>query len=204
MPPIKIPFKRPSGLKNPTLVIIATEGQKTEKKYFEDLKQINKNTKIHIEVLKRTDPSKSAPKYVLNQLIDFKAKYKLQKHDSLWMVIDFDRWRISIPEVAKECARRKFKLAVSNPAFEIWLLLHYKSMDQYTQEEINNFNGNNLKLLLRQILGSYNPSKLNSSDFIPYTKTAITRAKNLDIDLSHRWPHTVGSRVYQLVEILIT
>lgn len=200
MPPIKIPYKRPSGIKSPSLIVIATEGHETEPQYFKGLKEFFKNSKVHINILERTDPSLSAPNHVLNQLIEFKKKYKLHKNDSLWMVIDVDRWARSLPEVANECFSRKIDLAVSNPAFEIWLLLHHKDINEYSEEELNSFNGDTLKTELRQLLGSYNSSNLNMDDFLRYIDVAISRAKGLELNVTNRWPQTIGTRVYKLVE----
>ena len=47
------PRTRPHGNRDANLIIIASEGTETEKRYFEDLAAAYSNTKIHVEVLER-------------------------------------------------------------------------------------------------------------------------------------------------------
>ena len=56
---------------------------------------------------------------------------------------------------------------------------------------------------LRQILGSYNKSKLDFSLYQPHIENAIERARNLDTNSIEYWPSKLGSHVYKLVEILL-
>jgi hypothetical protein len=51
--PITKPFTRRSGFRDATLIIIATEGERTEQVYFNDLKVYFHRPSIHIEVLQK-------------------------------------------------------------------------------------------------------------------------------------------------------
>lgn len=203
MPPIRKPFTRPSARRDASLIVIAAEGQKTEPSYFEGLKDSLHNSKVHVNIIERDDASLSAPKHVLKQLKDFKTEYKLNNNDTLWMVIDLDRWSVSLPNIATQCVQGRLNLIVSNPAFELWLLLHLKGLNEYSQDEINRFTGETLKSELRNILGSYNPSNLDINQFIHLTEIAIERARELDTAPLDRWPNTTGTRVYKLVQAII-
>ncbi|MFV2015817.1 MAG: RloB domain-containing protein, partial [Candidatus Heimdallarchaeota archaeon] len=68
MPREKRDFTRISGIRNPSLIVIATEGEKTEQKYFNGVKLKCKeySSKIHIEILDPRAGGLSAPKYVLH------------------------------------------------------------------------------------------------------------------------------------------
>lgn len=73
------PRARRSGVRDAKLVVIAAEGQKTEKVYFDDLAYTFHNPRIHVEVLER--------------LNSFRRQYKLRPdYDQLWLVLDVDRW----------------------------------------------------------------------------------------------------------------
>jgi len=66
-------FTRPSGKRSARLVIIATEGAKTEKTYFEGLVSPDgyPNSGVHVEVLSTKD-GKSSPQQVSKRLNAFK------------------------------------------------------------------------------------------------------------------------------------
>jgi hypothetical protein len=54
--------------------------------------------------------------------------------DVLWLVIDTDRWGDKqLSEVTSECVSKHFRLAVSNPCFELWLILHYEDSDSISK-----------------------------------------------------------------------
>ncbi len=50
------------------------------------------------------------------------------------MVVDVDRWE-NLDEIVSRCIKEGFRAAVSNPCFELWLLLHFRSLEEYTPEE---------------------------------------------------------------------
>ena len=208
-------FKRPSLNRDVNkLFIIATEGQRTEKVYFEGLFYQNPHpkTKIYLEVLSRLN-SNSSPRSVLKQLDDFKKEYLLREGDELWMVIDRDRqsWEVSeISEVAALIYQKNYHLALSNPAFEIWLLLHVKDLSEYTEEEKgelfeNKREGSRTRLEkeLIKICGSYKKSNPNLSHFLPHVNIAIERAEALVRNPKERWPNYLGTHVFKLVRKLV-
>ena len=207
------PRTRSSGSRGLSrLIIIATEGTRTEKKYFEDMAfQYYHNPRVHVEVLERLT-SASSPKHVLDMLNDFKRRYSLKKDDELWMVIDLDRWHNrELGSIAAQCKQKGYRLAVSNPCFELWLLLHIKSLDDYTDVELQELVENKrvsekrtrLERELLDKLGSYNKSNPDTSKFLPFVDIAIERARALDPHPEHRWPNSLGTRVYLLAETII-
>ncbi len=204
------PESRQSGKIDPKLIIIATEGACSEKKYFEELRFQKGKANIHVEVLNTMD-SKSSPTYVLGRLDSFKRKYTLKKgRDELWMVIDVDRWgskKLSL--IAQQCEQKNYHLAVSNPCFELWLLLHHKSLDEFSQNELDLFRKNprinnktTIEKELIRVCGRYSKSNLISEDYIPYIEKAIREAERID-DLQHRWPQNLGTRVYLLAKAIL-
>jgi hypothetical protein len=206
-------FNRISGVRDPSLIVIATEGEKTEQQYFAGLKQkcINNSSRIKLEILPPRLAGKSSPKYVLDQLSQYKNDYGLNKYDELCMVIDRDKqsWtKAELATVARQCAQKQFLLALSNPAFEFWLLLHLKDLNTYTAEEKKELlenKGQYLKKELKLLLTGFNSSKLNFDDFWQLIPLAIQRAETLDTLPQDRWPNELGSRVYLLMKkIMLT
>jgi hypothetical protein len=79
-----------------------------------------------------------------------------------------------IPEIISECKKQSnMFVAVSNPCFEFWLLLHIKDIAEYTEEELNLMlkNGkvsskkNYVDAKIVEILGAYNKVILSQSYF---------------------------------------
>lgn len=207
-----VPKTRRSGYRDAKLIIIAAEGEKTEKRYFDDLKANCSISKVHVEVLDRLN-SGTDPENVMKALDDFRKQYSLRaNYDELWMVIDLDRWEEKmLSKISAACDQKRYGYAVSNPCFELWLLLHLKSLDDYDQETRNKFKAKRkvrekrhpLKVELSKLLGSYNESNLDTSKFLGNVQTAIDRAKALDIHPEHRWPNDLGTRVYRIVEKIL-
>ncbi|WP_284653495.1 RloB family protein [Flavobacterium terrisoli] len=211
---IKRDFKRPENKRSAKLIVIATEGRKTERIYFEALANGFDSTKVHVEVIEKLDDN-SSPEEVLNQLNAFCDEYNLDQEDELWMVIDRDyqSWDVSMMRsVAQICnQKRGYYLAVSNPAFELWLILHLVdctlvsakvSTDLFRNAKVNR-NKTYSKKMLSNLLGGFNEAKYDADRFIPLVQTAIDNAIKLDINPQTRWPEYLGTRVYKLVQSII-
>ncbi|MEN3753439.1 RloB family protein [Mangrovibacter sp. SLW1] len=136
----------------------------------------------------------------------YKKDCGINTHDDLCLVIDRDKqsWtEAAISELAQHCHAKKYILALSNPCFEIWLLIHYcdiSTIDELEKDKIRRNRKGYMKNKLREIIGTYNPSAVNIDDFWGLTETAINRAKALDPNPAERWPNEIGSRVYILME----
>ena len=128
-------FVRRSGFRDATLFVIASEGVVTEPDYFNGLKVRWQSPRIHVEVLTRSEVEQSSPEHVLRTLNEFARSYRFRAGDQLWLVIDRDSWKPrTIASVARECENRNYKLAVSNPCFELWLLLHFEDVPNQSPE----------------------------------------------------------------------
>ncbi len=190
-------------------ILIATEGTATEPTYFESLALAEeyKNPRVKVEVIKSVSTA-SSPKHILERLNKAKRKYNLTVCDELWLVIDIDNWKArQLSEVAQQVQQKGYALAESNPCFELWLLLHHKSLADYDKNTLAEFKDNQrqgsrtrLEKELVQICGSYNKSKLQVKDYIPHIKTAIKNAEQADRQPADRWLNQIGSRVYKLAQ----
>lgn len=192
------------------LFVIVSEGEKTEKTYFDDLAADSRfnHPSVHVETIQSAD---SSPEHVLARLTEFNNEYELGDTDELWLVIDRDRWKVPmLSRVTQEALQKGFCVADSNPAFELWLLFHHRSLDDYTCEELKELEANErsgtrtrLEVELISILESYSKSNLKTSCYLPNVDAAIANASASDIKKSDRWLNQIGSRVYKLAQSII-
>ena len=208
--------ERHEAFRDARLIVIASEGKDTERIYFKALATEYANPRVHVHILKRSEDEQnnSSPEHVLKQLNDYKKQYSLESDDELWLVVDRDRWtEAMLSSVATECAQDNFlHVALSNPCFEIWLLLHLADVSLLTAEERQLWLENRrrsknadpfLKVRLRQEMGSYHESDYDSLMLIEHVELAIERSITLDKNPADRWPQTLGTRVYLLAESVI-
>lgn len=197
-------FERKEGFRSSRLVIIATEGH-TERIYFNELKIHYQKSSVQVEVLER-EGNNSCPDDVLSQVQKYEKKYNLDDDDEIWVVIDRDKWTIKmIKSVAQCCYQNKhYHLGLSNPCFELWLLLHLEDIDTSNPELTRKMLLNKrqrkkgdpwLKVHLRELMGSYNETSYDVKSLMKYVDIAINRAQKMD-NPADRWPRDLGTRVY--------
>ena len=205
--------ERREAFRDARLIVIDSEGKDTERIYFKALAKEYTNPRVHVHILERgvDERNNSSPEHVLKQLNDYKSQYELEADDELWLVVDKDRWtEAMLSRVATECSQEvAMHMALSNPCFELWLLLHLEDAASLTPEEYVRWMENRrrsrnsdpyLKTRLRQIIGSYHESSYDALTLISHVEEAIDRARALDNNPNDRWPQTLGTRVYLLAE----
>lgn len=207
-------FRESNTTEKERIVILAFEGNDTERIYFEEFKESDRFNKelICLHLLERPkSDTNSAPNHVFNKLKrEAKDEYNFGKNDELWMIIDTDRWK-NIPQITQECHRlENMFIAVSNPCFEFWLLLHIKDLHDYTEDRLRKIfenkkvtkNRNYVEREIIKILGSYNKTNPQPERFIPYLDKAVKQAKALD-NPQEDFPSKLGSHIYKLVEKIL-
>ena len=207
MPRERRDFVRRTGFRDASLVVIACEGAVTEPKYFNGLKERLHSPRIHVEVVLRQDRTQSSPDAVLRHLDAFAEAWFLRDGDTLWLVVDRDpqSWKPAmIADVAQRCYHKGYLLALSNPCFELWLLLHFEDVPQQSEERRCRLLENADDLLKKEESQHRQARRdWNYIDhFLPHTETAIHRARVLDTEPGARWPSGLGTRVYRLVELI--
>jgi hypothetical protein len=124
------------------LYIIAAEGYRTEYNYFMALQTKYEQefhiSNVHFEFIDRCRSGNSDPSIVLETINSFTEKleqqYKLREnYDELWLIVDTDEYenrKVAIDEINKKCLESSlYKLGLSNPCFEIWLILHFVDLN---------------------------------------------------------------------------
>ena len=205
--------ERREAFRDARLIVKASEGKDTERIYFKALAKEYTNPRVHVHILERSEAEQnnSSPDHVLKQLNDYKSQYELEADDELWLVVDKARWtEAMLSRVATDCSQEvAMHMALSNPCFELWLLLHIEDSALLTPEEQKQWIENRrkskngdpyLKVRLRQKMGSYHESSYDALALIAHVEDAIERARALDKNPNDRWPQTLGTRVYLLAE----
>ena len=191
-------------------IIIAMEGSETEPRYFDSLKSKLRSTNVTLLKRKRT---RSSPSDVLKQLDrEKRERKKVREHNAVieyWAVIDKDnRPPEELNKIANHAKCKNYHLADSNPCFELWLLLHYKPLNQFSGLEASGDNSacSQVERQLEKLDRSYDKDKkgkLDTSKYMPIINTAIQNAKETDPQPQDRWLNRIGTRVYLLAQSII-
>ncbi len=179
------------------IFVIATEGEITEYIYFYEFKKKFKDT-ITVHILPTGRDGNSAPKQVVKRIENFIGKRvsTRRKNDEFWAVIDFDNWgEEQILEAYNECQENRYKLAVSNPCFELWLNFHQDNPKtpktcSYCQKE------------LRKLLKSYDKNKYDVEKLLEKLDKAMEKSAQLHLDKDEPFPKDTGTHVYLLIKSL--
>ena len=143
--------------------------------------------------------------------------YNFKSTDEFWLVIDRDDWetihKIDLVKLAEDCkVEKNFFMALSNPCFEMWLILHLKKLEEISVEDKVKIYENApisakkhyVDAVLARYIGDgrgYN-KRPNPAVFLPKVIQAIHNAKEIAVK-DDPYPKTLGSDVYKLVEKLI-
>ncbi len=197
------------------IIVLAFEGNIAEEEYFEELQTIDdfNDSLIYLHLLKRRrNDTNSAPNHVYRKLKkEAKEEFNFSNKDELWMIIDKDRWR-NIDAIIHLCkAEKNMYVAVSNPCFEFWLLLHacnFSSITDIEKEDIfENRKISNKKRYVDKILGEklsdgYNKSNPRTNRLINNVRQAVIEAKGLYVE-GEEYPNTLGTHVFKVVEKIL-
>ncbi|WP_310603095.1 RloB family protein [Anaerosporobacter sp.] len=224
--------KRPSTAK---IIFLSCEGAVTEEEYFSMISDMFHEAKSKIQFIsvmedavntlpkfrtpdQNKEISKNKPKQLVEKIDKFKnennLKFDLDKHpdDEFWIIADvddhtddnnIDEWN----EALATCEEKGYGYAISNPFFELWLLIHhvdvneedykYAVTEEHHYEKTGHFRirlRKDAKAQLKEqkhiVIKHYDREKV---------KNAIIRARDLH-NKAEKWPSNLGSTVYILLE----
>lgn len=221
MPRESTPLVRKSGfLEAEKLYILAYEGDVTEKKYFEDLRQssmFNDSGSIETIPLKKEHNGGNSPLDVKKLLSKAKSEYNFRATDEFWLIIDRDDWEkihhVDFNALYDDCEKEKnFFIALSNPCFEFWLILHLRKLEDISDSDREKIlenakvsvKHNYIDLYLADCIGDGRgyTKRPKASVFMPKVKVAVENARMIR-DLGEHIPGGLSTDVYKLVEKLI-
>src|ERR1017187_5035623 len=176
--------------------LIVCEGATTEKCYFNDVRHIERSL-IDLEI-----KAGGTPKTIVERAVERKReadgkarklKDDNQKYEEVWCVFDIDEHPL-IPEAKDQARANGIEMAISNPCFELWALLHFQDQSAHIERR-------KVQHLSRQLMPGYK-KKLDYEVLRPKYSDALKRAE--DLEKWHDSRGTLGANpsttVYRLVE----
>lgn len=190
-----IPFRDPKRL-----ILVVCEGRKTEPEYFAGFNRAHRNALVRIEFVK----AHGVPRTLIDAAKESKGEALLSAHrerddnlvfDSVWCVFDFDD-HPEIPDALEMARANGIEVALSNPSFELWLLLHFRQNP-----------GMQHRARIKEMLAEYVPGYDKSIDFADYSNgysEAVTRARRLNEDAEQdgEQGRNPSTGVYRLTELI--
>jgi hypothetical protein len=130
--PVKRPY-RPKERKKRFLLYC--EGLETEPSYFRGLMRFLRSTLVEIEIGEGQRDPKGLVELAKARREDARRAAKKEKdvsllYDEVWCVFDVDR-HTRLPDAIQQAAALSIDLAISNPCFELWLLIHFQEQWAY-------------------------------------------------------------------------
>lgn len=190
-------FHRPLGNRTyKKLFIISVEGSKTEPQYFSIINQLQ--AVVLIKCLKRPF-TQSSLTHVLKKMEFYLHKESLRKGDEAWIVVDKDDWTESqLKELFLWSKKRQnYGLALSNPSFEYWLLLHFEDGKDLA-------NIQECLARLKRYLPNYKKELDSRKITLDHIAKAISRAKKRNTTREKGLPVPWSTDVHILVERILS
>lgn len=168
--------RRPAFREPRRRILVVCEGEVTEPKYFRGLRRSFRNAAVEIEI----DDQHGTPK----TLVEHAARRKKQAareaarqkdtflaYDEVWCVCDVDDHPL-LADAKQQARDNGISLAISNPCFELWALLHFHRQTAAEPRQ-----------RIRQLLKAHIPDydkELPTPRLIPLLEQAMERARHLE------------------------
>ena len=124
------PGRRKPFKEQKPLILIVSEGENTEPQYFEGLARSCRVTLVDIKVHRKHGVPLSLVQFAKAERDRAANAAKREGddnllYDSVWCVPDVDK-HPNLPEAKLMAVANNIEMVVSNPCFELWLLLHFQ------------------------------------------------------------------------------
>jgi len=172
--------RRPSIRLPGRCILIVCEGAETEPNYLESLRDHLKLSMIHVKIKDRA----GAPISVVNEAqaqVDKRERdirddrTNAPRFDAVWCVFDVENphHNQTFDQAVQAADQNSYHLAVSNPAFEFWYILHFEHTTRPFAD------GDEVKEYLTTHLPGYHPAMPVFDKLVVSTQTAVRHAKNI-------------------------
>lgn len=157
-------------------MLICCEGKVTEPSYFNGLKNELRIRLVRIEVL----PAGPNPKTIVDYAVEKKREAEdlasrrgddNLKYDEVWCVFDVDS-HPHIADAKQKASANGVRLAISNPCFELWLLLHFQDQRAHIERH-------HVKSTCRNYIPGYE-KRVPFDRVFPNYLSAVQRATDLN------------------------
>lgn len=191
--------RKEKPVRDANLVVIASEDRYAVRQYFDFFE----STRIQFRVLETLD-GKSAPLHVLNRISEYIVEFEFGDGDTFWVVCDSDHWVKpnhiqNLTHVLQQCRQKGFQVALSNPCFDLWLLLHFAAFP--TEESLT---CNEVASRLRAVVGDYDKTKVyNLQIDDEKVLAAVQRAADIHSSVE-QIPRRLQTAVHLFIQSLIS
>lgn len=194
--------RRPPHLPERKCVLIVTEGLKTEPSYFKALKKALNLPGVRVEIVGQGGHPRAVVEKAVNRKEEWKDRQGFE-FDQVWCVVDVEQPgdNPSLTAVLHTADKAGIDVALSNPCFEFWYLLHF-------DRRAGSFeNARAVVTALKGYLPAYTKGNRKiAEDLIPLREEAIAHAKSVEEHHEHagtaRTDRNPNTEVYKLVEYL--
>jgi len=181
-------------------ILLVCEGIVTERHYFDDLR-IQTKSLVDLQI----EPG-GTPKTLVHRAVELKkaaekaakrGKDQNLRYDAVWSVFDVDVHPF-LAEAKQQARDNSIKVAVSNPCFELWAVLHFQDQRRHIER-------NEVQRLCRQYMPGYE-KRLPCETLLRTYHDAVQRCEELE-----HWHHIRGTGgdnpstgVHKLTQEIIT
>jgi hypothetical protein len=141
-------------------ILIVSEGRVTEPGYFNEMQRVDRRQ------VALTFESGMTPKTAVETAARMKHEY-----DQVWCVFDIDSHPL-VPDARQQARDNNIDLAISNPCFELWAVLHF-------QDQRAHIDPPGLRELCRRHMPGY-VKQLPFDELFPHVDEAMRRAEELE------------------------
>lgn len=196
---------RPIGRRGPSRepklrILIVCEGKETEPGYLKAFQHAVRNPRVHIEIAGETGEPRTVVEIAI-RLREEAAQEAIRqrdenlKLDEVWGVFDVDE-HPKLDQARQLAASNAIELAISNPCFEIWALLHFQDQRAHVERH-------KARAALQRHLPGYD-KVLDFAKMFPGYTLAVRRAHALDVEAQRhrqlgRNPTTGVPRLTELI-----
>ena len=196
------PGRRTPSREPKPVILIVCEGQKTEPQYLEGFKRACHNPRVEIKISDRHGVPRTLveiAKHLKAEREKAAKQYEDENiaYDSVWCVFDIDE-HPNVPDARQMARDNEIEVAISNPCFELWLLLHFRGNP-----------GAHHRDKIREMLIAFVPAYDKDVKFAMYAdgyQKAAARAARMDQIAAGvgTTGHNPTTGVYKLTELIRT
>lgn len=194
--------RRPASREPRRRILVVCEGEVTEPKYFRGLRRGLRNPAIEVEIDEQHGTPRTLVARAARRKKDAAREARRQRdaflaYDEVWCVFDVDDHPL-LPDAKQQARDNGISLAISNPCFELWALLHF--CDQTAEQP---------RQRIRQLLKAYIPDydkELPAPTLMPHLAKAMARARHLEhlAALAGEPGKNPSTGVHLLIERIVT
>ena len=162
-------------------IYIYSEGRKTERDYFEEVKRAFHSVAVDIEIIEGAGVPLTIAEKAVQAAQERRCRNRYQsyaKRDEFWAVFDRDT-HPNVPDAISRCRDADIGVAFSNPCFELWLILHFEEFDRPDHHH-------DVQRYLETLCSDYDRKKRKTTNCSKLMKSLAEAERRAEKQLQHR------------------